>query len=130
MEKPKYREMEVSEPWASLIFEGKKKVEVRKNDPTNWGSVMHADILCIVNRQTGEKRWFYVKDVRKYKSLDECIIAEGVRNLLPGKTELMDAQLTYLSFDGISLEALQRRAKEFEKFGCIAIELKPWEKPK
>lgn len=125
------REMEVSDPWASFIFEGRKKVEVRKNNPESWGSVKAGDVLRIKNRQTGEKRLFDVVETRIYDELNKCIVAEGVRHLLPGNVVLSGekiltyARRIYLGFDGADEESMKKREAEYNEFGCIAIELKP-----
>jgi len=119
------KEMEVSDPWASFIFSGRKKVEVRKNNPNSWGALKEGDILRIKNRQTEEQRQFRVVECRPYRSLLECYFAEGVRNLLPGKSSAVEANEIYLGFDGSSEKEILQRQAEFDQFGCIAIELTP-----
>ena len=119
------RDMEVSSPWIHYIFDGSKKVEVRKNDPKNWGALKVGNLLNIISKETKESRLFEITETRIYHTLDDCIIAEGVRNLLPRLTTLDDARTVYLGFDGDDPEKIKKRKLEYEEFGCIIIELKP-----
>jgi ASC-1-like (ASCH) protein len=119
------RDMEVSNPWAQCIFEGSKKVEVRKDNPDSWESVKTGDVLNIIAKQTQKSQLFKVVGTRVYYTLDECLIAEGVRNLLPGLRSLADGRAVYLGFDGASQEAIKQREEEYDKYGCRAIELAP-----
>ena len=118
--------LEVSEPWGRMIIDEIKKVEVRKNDPSKWGATKVGDHLNVKGgpHYNGP---FEVVDVRTYKTLDDCIIAEGVRNLLPGKQTLYEAKEIYECFDGSDLDARLKRIEDYAHFGCIAIELRPLE---
>jgi ASC-1-like (ASCH) protein len=117
------RDMEVSNPWAQCIFEGSKTVEVRKDNPASWGSVRIGDSLNIIAKQTQKSQLFKVVDIRVYNSLDECLIAEGVRNVLPGLRTLREARAVYMGFDGATDEAVKQREEEYTRYGCRAIEL-------
>lgn len=119
------RIVEVSRPWVTHIYSGRKTVEVRKNDPTNWGSVKAGEELWIQDTVKRESRLFRVVETRTYPGIGECIIAEGVRNLLPGEQTLQRAREIYLGFDGTSPEAMAKREAEFAKYGSIAIQLEP-----
>ena len=122
------KNMVVSEPWASFIINRVKTVEVRKNNPNNWGSLKVGDKLLIISKDSEDKkRLFLIKEIRIYDSLSSCFVAEGVRNLLPGKKTINDAMDIYLGFDGSSETNINDRKKEFQKYGCIAIELIPAE---
>lgn len=114
------RVMDVSEPWVTHIFNGVKKVEVRKNGRT-WGNIQPEELLIIREKTSNRKMCFKVKAVRKYESLIDCFVAEGIRNLLPGMSALIEAYDVYLGFDGAE-NRLKRKA-EYDAQGVIAIEL-------
>lgn len=113
--------MEISPPWVNLIFSGRKRIEMRKNNPEKWGKVKTGDILIITGDDPKNSEEYLVMEVRKYKTLEECFISEGVRNLLPGLKTIKEAEDVYLGFDG--LDKIEERRKEFEEFGCIVIEI-------
>jgi len=113
--------MNVSEPWISFIFNKTKKVELRKNDQNNWGRMKKGDVLKIYKKETGQHQFFEVRETRTYANLDDAIIAEGVRHLLPGKKTLEEARDVYLSFDGENKRS--EREAEYNKYGVIVIEL-------
>lgn len=123
---PTVKNIEVSAPWADHIFDGTKKVEVRKNDPAGWGATQEGDLLRVVKTGTSESKAFRVKVIRRYKNLDACLIGEGVSKLLPGLYTLQQAREVYLGFDGP--QSQDKRWQEFNKFGAVAMELEPLER--
>lgn len=123
---PVVKDIEVSPPWADLIFNGTKKVEVRKNDPNNWGATKEGDLLRVIKKGTTESKAFRVVAVRTYPNLDDCLTTEGVSNLLPGFSTMQQGRVVYLGFDGP--EKQDARWQEFAKFGAIAIQIEPIER--
>ncbi len=119
------RDMQVSPPWVNRIFDGSKRVEVLTNRPNSWGLIKSCDQLKVIHKLTKETRLFRVVEIRIYDSLEECCIAEGVRNILPGCQTIAQAQGVYWHFDGSDLKAVAQRKVDYETFGCIAIELAP-----
>lgn len=123
------RIIEVSCPWAKFIFDGIKKVEMRKNTPT-WNTIKTGDRLKIIEKGTENCFVVLVEEIRTYLSIEECLESEGVRNLLPGLKRVKEGLDVYLGFDG--LEKVEERRKEFELYGCIVFQLKklyPYVKP-
>jgi ASC-1-like (ASCH) protein len=112
--------MEIAAPWAGFIFSGDKKKEVRKNGKT-WGNLNVNDFLDINEKGNTEIIRFRIVSIKKYKTLEECLVIEGVSNLLPGKKTLAEGLDVYLAFDGQDNRA--QRKKEFEENGAIAIEV-------
>lgn len=108
-----FKTMEVFDPWASHIFSGKKTVELRKNDPKNWGATKKDDVLRIVKKGTDEVKLFMVEEVRTYKNLYAAFVAEGVRHLLPGKPDDVKASDIYLGFDGADSQPEKHDEKSF-----------------
>lgn len=117
--------MEVSRPWSQLIFSGIKKLEMRKNNPDNWGRVVTGNRLVIVDRESLERRAFLVVEARQYATFEEAILAEGVRNLLPGRSTMEEAEHIYFGFDGP--DGIEVRRQEFKEFGAIVFELVAYE---
>jgi ASC-1-like (ASCH) protein len=118
--------MEVSSEWAQLIFSGIKKLEMRKNNPTSWGQYGIGEVFNIIDKTSGETHSFQVTDVRKYSTFVDAVVAEGVRNLLPGKFSLEEAEHVYFGFDDPS--GVETRRQEFAMAGAIVFELAPYEK--
>lgn len=114
--------MEVSNPWFDCIFTGIKTVEVRKGGGT-WAGLEKGDALELTEKGGSRRKRFMVVEVRKYSSLLDCFIAEGVRHLLPGLSTLDEGYDVYLGFDG--KEKMEDRRMEFSVQGALAIELEP-----
>ena len=132
-EDKKIIDIRISPPWSDLIMDGIKKVEMRKNKSDSWGRIKAGQILRVINEGTTEQnrsKNFLVKETRTYDNLLDCFCSEGVRNLLPGKNRIVEAEEVYLGFDGPSKEAIEARRKEFNYYGCIVIELTPYNKNK
>jgi ASC-1-like (ASCH) protein len=121
------KDIEVSAPWAGHLFSGRKKAEVRKNNPENWGATKKGDLLRVKEKGTSRQMVFEVVEARPYATLEACYVAEGVRNLLPGLSTVNEADDVYLGFDGADENAQNQRRLEFGYFGCVAIELFPVE---
>lgn len=117
---PTFYDMEISEPWATHIFNGKKTKEVRKGGG-RWSNVSKGDYLNVNAKGADQKMLFRVISVTKYKNIEECLKIEGVSNLLPGIDSFEEGLQVYLGFDGD--ENAEQRRKEFEEQGAIAIEL-------
>ncbi len=117
--------MEVSSEWAQMIFSGKKKLEMRKNNPASWGQYGIGQVFNIVDKTTGEAHSFEVVAVRRYSAFTDAVVSEGVRNLLPGKFSLAEAEHVYFGFDGPS--GVETRRQEFAMAGAIVFELTPHE---
>jgi len=127
MKKINIRKMEVSDPLVRYIFNEEKDVEVRKNNPESWGSVTKGDMLNIFRAGTSECKLYIVTDVRTYLTFYSCMVSEGVRRVLPGYSDYSSpmalAEKVYFSFDGE--ENFVKVSQEYDKFGCIAFEIRP-----
>lgn len=119
------KNIEISPPWAGFIFDGSKKVEVRKNNPDKWGSVNVDDTLLVKEKGTTRQQEFTVKDTRTYDDLYTMLTCEGLNNVLPGIKNIKEAEDIYLKFNGDSVDSIQKRQEEFTKYGCIVMELEP-----
>lgn len=116
-------DLEVDEEWANAIFDRKKRVEVRKNNRAKWGRMKLGSILRVIAKETKLSGVFLITDVRIYKGLEECIMAEGVRHLLPGRIHFAEALTIYTSFDGPDPAARQKVLEEYREHGAIAMQL-------
>ncbi len=91
--------MNLSDPWFEAVKEGKKRVEGRVKRG-KWASVQVGDRWQI-SSQRGETMSVEVTDIRQYISFEEYIISEGLRNVLPGITDLKAAISLYEQYCGV-----------------------------
>lgn len=103
----------VSEPWFSLIKNGTKTVEGRLNKG-EFSKMKKGDIITWFN---DKKTPFRTKilSIKKYKSFEDYLRKERLKNTLPGITRINKGVAIYYKFF----------TKEMEKtFGVLAIRLK------
>lgn len=107
--KPHY--LHCQNPWFSLIRDGKKTVEGRKNLP-KFNFWQKGDYLIF---QCGHEEFLTrIVDIRQYKTLQEYLKTEGFQRVLPGVQSFDEAIRIYQQW---STQA------EIDKFGFLAIEI-------
>lgn len=106
--------MEVIEPWFSQIRTGTKRVEGRKNSPT-WRHLDVGQKLTIKNPLTKESFPVEITKLTEYPCLEDFLVQEGVKNVLPG-----------FGYDGaVDLyRVLLGGDTEITKYGMLAISIK------
>ncbi len=83
----------IQEPYHSLIINGQKTVEGRLNKG-KFASIQRGDILVL----TPENIEFKVVKKNIYKLFREMIESEGVKNVIPDKTDIEEATNVYYKF--------------------------------
>ncbi len=110
--------VEIQQRWFDAIVRGDKNVEGKKGSP-KWAEIKQGDSLMFVS-PTQEK--FYatvIADPRRYSSVADYLINEGLRHTLPGVTTLQDGIDVYLKPRGFW------EPEEVGQYGIIAFELGP-----
>ena len=101
--------LNVQEPYLSFILNGQKTVEGRLNKG-KFKDLRVGDQLSIGRNE----KLFTIKQVNYYGSFRNMIIGEGVKNVIPDKNTVEDAEAVYYKF----------YTKEQEKeFGVVAIRI-------
>mgnify|MGYP002347302458 CR=1 FL=1 len=121
--------MDVSDPWWTLIYNGLKPIEGRKNSP-KWSKIKVGDIIKMVN---GDRYYFtQVIKINEYPSLknrdkypsgtilwENPLLAylqfEGLNNALPGLVSLEEGQRVYLQWSTY---------EEIQEYGFRSIHVK------
>lgn len=103
--------MHVDEKWFTLIKNNIKTVEGRKHSE-KWSVLKKGSLLKIFSDNDYIIR--KIKDIRIYSSLEEFIINEGLRNILPGVKTLEEGVDIYLQYF---------TKEDIKKYGMMAIEL-------
>ena len=99
--------LNVQEPYLSFILNGQKTVEGRLNKG-KFKDLKVGDRLSIGPDET----LFIIKQINCYDSFRDMIIGEGVKNVIPDKNIVEDAEAVYYKF----------YTKEQEKeFGVLAV---------
>jgi ASC-1-like (ASCH) protein len=108
-------EINIGDPWFAAVKSGRKTVEGRL-DKGKFGKLRRGDVL-VVSGSTGRKAPFLavVRDVRRYGSFETYLVAEGMRNTLPGVTTVDEGIRVYRQFYSESAE---------REHGVLAIEMK------
>jgi ASC-1-like (ASCH) protein len=110
-------EIDISEPYFSLIHSGLKPVEGRKMTP-KWMTLSIGDILKVINPN---KTPYYVRIIKinyyqpkcgEFDPLTNYLICEGLNQALPGVTTLTEGRRIYLQW---STEA------EIDYYGMMGI---------
>lgn len=105
----KILKINVQEPYFSFLKNGQKIVEGRLGKE-KWFEYNKGDILLVNNELKLE-----ITDIIKYKSFEEMLMTEGVKNTIPDKDTIPEAVDVYYKF----------YSKENEqKFGVVAIKFK------
>jgi len=100
----------VQEPYYSFIINGQKTVEGRLNKG-KFASIQKGDILILAP----ENIEFEVIKKNIYNSFKEMIQSEGVKNVIPDKTNIEEAIKVYYKF---------YTAEQENEFGVSAIKIK------
>lgn len=94
-------EINISEPYFSLIKDGLKTVEGRKMSPT-WKNLKVGDILKIINNDLLSSEWFFVTitKINYYSHSDHdplimYLACEGLNQTLPGVRTIEEGQSVY-----------------------------------
>jgi ASC-1-like (ASCH) protein len=101
------------EPWFSLIREGKKSVEGRKNTHS-YRKLKVGDTINFINGT--EQFLAEVLEVRHYPSLEEYFQDATLEKALPGVTSLEEGKNIYLQWSS---------EDKFKEFGLLGIFIKP-----
>ncbi|MFA5000021.1 MAG: ASCH domain-containing protein [Patescibacteria group bacterium] len=102
--------LDVQEPYLSFILNGQKTVEGRLNKG-KFKELKVGDKLSI----GPDEKLFIVDQINNYDGFRNMIIGEGLKNVIPDKNTLEEAEAVYYKF----------YTKEQEKeFGVIAIRIK------
>jgi ASC-1-like (ASCH) protein len=110
----------VSEPYFTLLREGKKVVEGRKKSPT-WKDMQVGDRLIISSPSTEGKAATFqavVSGINYYSgenSLRSFLECETLARTLPGVTSFEEAERIYTGFLGSK--------EEIAKYGMMAIQI-------
>jgi ASC-1-like (ASCH) protein len=105
-------EIEVVEPWFSLLQKGIKTVEGRKGSP-KWKNLSEGDVVTF-SANDGRRLQAHVVKVRKYANLDEFLGSE-LESALPGIISIEAGAAVYWQWWS---------PEEVELFGVLAIEVK------
>lgn len=102
-------DINVQEPYFSFLKDGQKSVEGRLEKGKYLQ--LKKDEILIINKSLKLK----IVKITKYKSFEEMLIFEGIKNVIPDEKNLKDAVNVYRKF----------YLKEDEKkYGVIAIKIK------
>jgi ASC-1-like (ASCH) protein len=102
--------LNVKEPYLSFILNGQKTIEGRLNKG-KFKDLKIGDILLI----GPEEKEYIIERTTFYYSFKEMIQKEGIKNVIPDKNNIEDAEAVYYEF----------YTKEEEKeFGVLAIKIK------
>ena len=101
--------LDIQEPYLSFILKGQKTVEGRLNKG-KFRNLMIGDRLSI----GPDEKIFIVKQISYYDSFRDMLAGQGIKNVIPDKNTIKDAEAVYYKF----------YTKEQEKeFGILAITL-------
>jgi ASC-1-like (ASCH) protein len=106
-------DVNLSDSWFEAVQRGTKKVEGRVKR-SKWANVQIGDRWRVAS-QTGEILWVEVIDIRQYISFEDYIVNEGLRNTLPGITDLRTGVDLYEQYCGVGAD---------KECGVVAFEIK------
>jgi len=113
-------DMDIQYRWIKAIFEGKKIIECRKNNPAAWGRIKIGDTLNIFQTEQPNINMYDAKykviGIRIYKDVETCLLSEGLDSCLPGVEDLQEGLQIYYEDCGWKEE-------DVKKHGIIAIEI-------
>lgn len=109
---PKKFHLKCEEPWFSLIRQGVKPVEGRKNSPKH-STIQKADFIEFSNGS--ESFLTIVTDIKQYPTLDEYLHGVTIQKALPGVASFEEAKRVYLKWS---------TPEEIESYGFLAIFVK------
>eukprot|EP01120_Amphizonella_sp_Union-15-10_P006093 TRINITY_DN1904_c0_g1_i1.p1 TRINITY_DN1904_c0_g1~~TRINITY_DN1904_c0_g1_i1.p1 ORF type:complete len:136 (+),score=27.96 TRINITY_DN1904_c0_g1_i1:79-486(+) len=109
----KTKQIEVQEPWFSLLKNGKKKVEGRVFKDF-YQTLAAGQNILITKPESSEKFWRIIKSVQVYKDFKTMLENEGLQKVLPGVRSLAEGLQVYYGFE---------KAEQEKSFGVVAIHL-------
>jgi ASC-1-like (ASCH) protein len=102
-------EMEVSEPWFSLIRNGTKTVEGRKRSP-KWKWIQPGvDILVECGQESFK---FHVTYINQWDTIRDYLQGEGLAHTLPGIDSVEEGEKIYLQWSTL---------EEVRQYGFMGI---------
>lgn len=105
-----------SEPWFSLIREGRKPVEGRKCSPS-WSGVSVGDVLVFQNGdESFRARVVKVNHYDAPDALQKYLQGEGLDRALPGVTSIEEGERIYLQWS---------TREEIDQYGMMGIQVQP-----
>lgn len=107
----KTHHLHCQEPWFSLIKEGKKPIEGRKNLPKFRDWNVGDKLIFTIDTRSFETS---ITGLRKYRTLEDYLRTETLQRTLPGIKTIEEGVLTYLQWSS---------REEIEKIGFLAIEV-------
>ena len=107
-------------PTFDHIKNGLKTVEGRKYSPANQ-KYKEGDIIIFKNSETGETLQTHIVDIRPYETLEEYLLGEGIREVLPGVQTMRDAIDLYNTW---SSETEREELRKKYKYGFMAIQIR------
>lgn len=99
----------IQKPYHSFILSGKKIIEGRLNKG-KFAHIKKGDILILDPENTE----FKVVDKNIYKTFKEMLESEGIKNVIPDKTDIKEAIKVYYKF---------YTKEQEEEFGVVAIKI-------
>lgn len=100
-------QISIQEPYLSFILDGRKTVEGRLYKG-KFKDLKVGDFLLVDDKK------FLVKKLTQYTNFREMLQSEGVKNLIPDKETLEDAEAVYHTFYTKEME---------DEYGVVAITL-------
>jgi ASC-1-like (ASCH) protein len=107
-------------PTFDHIKNGLKTVEGRKYSPT-YQKYKEGDIIIFKNSETGETLRTQIVDLRPYETLEDYLLGEGIKEVLPGVQTMRDAIDLYNTW---SSEAEREELRKKYKYGFVAIQIR------
>lgn len=103
--------LNLSGPWLDYLRSGKKKVEgrVRKK---KYQNLQEGDYVLMKDQKQSER--FLVLGIRRYQSIRQYLLMEGLRNTLPGVKSLEE---------GVKIYRQWFQEEQVQKLGFLAIEV-------
>ncbi len=102
--------LNIQEPYLSFVLNGQKTIEGRLNKG-KFKNLKIGDILLI----GADAKRFLIEKTTIYKSFREMIEKEGIKNVIPDKENIEDAEAVYYKF---------YTKEQEEEFGILAIKIK------
>jgi ASC-1-like (ASCH) protein len=90
-------EINVQQPWYTAIANGKKTVEGRLNKG-KFADIRPGSVLVLNGSLRSKKMVLVVHGIAKYKSFEEYLSQEGLRQTLPGVKTIKEGVEVYRGF--------------------------------
>jgi ASC-1-like (ASCH) protein len=109
------KEINVSEPWFSLMKNKKKKIEGRLNKGT-FAELQKGEIIKFVNNNSSFKA--KIKKIVHYNSFEEYLSQEGLKRTLPKKPKVLSIE------EGCNIYYKYYTKEQEKEFKILAIYIK------